>query len=230
MSINYVVIAMVLTIISLLVVGCTQDTLAPNAMKAQEIQTKNETVMKAAPSAQECEELEEMSMETIEKEGKTAAWKECEEQEREAAMEDPSQDSKESEQHEESDEGVEENAQPAMRAKNYYRYDETHFRQSLADGKIVFLNFYANWCPSCKKDQPKIFEFFNQLDDPNVVGYEVHYNDDETIDEDKEAAKKYRIAYQHTTVILNPQGSIVKKTLEGFNSEEIIQAISEAKQ
>jgi len=110
-------------------------------------------------------------------------------------------------------------------ANNYYRFDKSHFEKSLQEGKTIFLDFHANWCPVCIKEQPNIFGAFNELSEENVVGYQVHYKDDETNDEDEEMAKKYGITYQHTKVIIK-DGKVALKSLDAFSKNKAIEEIS----
>ena len=71
----------------------------------------------------------------------------------------------------------------------YYRFDKTHFEKSLQESKIIFLDFHADWCPICQSEKPGILAAFNELNNENVVGYQVHYNDKQTTENDKEMAK-----------------------------------------
>ena len=108
----------------------------------------------------------------------------------------------------------------------YYRFDKAHYEKSLEEGKVILLDFHANWCPICKTEQPNIFAAFNELNNENIVGYEVHYNDDETNEDDEEMAKKFGITYQHTKVIIGKNGQVALKSLEVFSKDKVINEIS----
>ena len=104
----------------------------------------------------------------------------------------------------------------------YYRFDKAHYEKSLEEGKTIFLDFHANWCPVCKREHPIILSAFNELNDANVVGYQVHFNDGETTAEDIEMAKKYGIVNQYTKVIVDKNDNIALKTLEILDKNRII--------
>lgn len=92
----------------------------------------------------------------------------------------------------------------------YIEFNKTDYEKALADGKVVFLEFYANWCPICRAQEPMLFEGFNSLNNPNVVGFRVNYNDSDTDGFEKELAKKLNITYQHTHVILKDSKEVYR--------------------
>ena len=108
----------------------------------------------------------------------------------------------------------------------YYRFDKAHYEKSIAEGKVVFLDFHANWCPICAREKPRILAAFNELNNPDVVGYQVHFNDRETTADDIEMAKKYGITNQYTKVIVDKNGNVALKTLEILDKERIINELT----
>jgi thiol-disulfide isomerase/thioredoxin len=102
-------------------------------------------------------------------------------------------------------------------ASRYYNWDRAKFDQAVADGKTVYLEFSANWCGTCKAQEPHLIAGFAELNDPNVVGFKIPYKDSDTTAEHTELAKQYGIAYQHTKVVLK-DGKQVLKSPEAWDN------------
>lgn len=108
----------------------------------------------------------------------------------------------------------------------YLRYNKEDYDKALAEEKVIYLYFYATWCPICKAERPSIFAAFDEMNYNNVIGFEVHYNDGETTQEDEDIAKDFGVAYQHTTVILDKNGNEVYRSLSKITKDKIIEEIS----
>jgi len=104
----------------------------------------------------------------------------------------------------------------------YYDLDKAKFDQAVAEGKTVYLEFSANWCAICQKQKLHLKAAFAELDDPNVVGFKIHYKDDQTTDEHNALAQQYQIAYQHTKVVLKG-GQQVLKSPEAWTKDKFLE-------
>ncbi|MBI4163850.1 MAG: thioredoxin family protein [Candidatus Aenigmarchaeota archaeon] len=113
-------------------------------------------------------------------------------------------------------------------ASRYYRYSKEAYQSALNEGKVIYLYFYANWCPICKEARPKILEAFNKMDFDDVIGFEVHYNDGEEKDFDREITRNYQVPYQHTTIIAKNGGQVFK-SLEELSADKLIEEIGKAR-
>jgi len=107
----------------------------------------------------------------------------------------------------------------------YYELDVALLDKSVEEGKIVVLQFFANWCPKCKAQEPELTAAYNELQRDDVVGFRVHYKDDQTTKEHEDFARKYGVASQGTTVILK-DGQMVFKSPAHLNKDQFIAEIA----
>lgn len=84
----------------------------------------------------------------------------------------------------------------------YLAFTKTDYDKALAENKIIFLDFYANWCPICRAETPVLQEGFNGLKTDKIIGFRVNFNDTETDSDEKALAKQFSVPYQHFKVIL----------------------------
>lgn len=112
----------------------------------------------------------------------------------------------------------------------YIRYNQADHDKALAEGKVIYFYFYANWCPICAKERPNILAAFDEMNYPNVVGFEVHFNDNEVTPDDENIARKFGISYQHSTIIhvvgVDKSGKEAFRSLQPMSKEEIKQKIA----
>ena len=107
----------------------------------------------------------------------------------------------------------------------YIEFNNEDYEKALSENKVILLYFYANWCPICNAEQPKIFDAFNELNKDNVVGFRVNYKDDETDSNEVALAKQFGISYQHTKVIIK-NGQQVLKALDSWNKGRYIYEVN----
>ncbi len=107
----------------------------------------------------------------------------------------------------------------------YLSFTQQDYDDALAEGKIVFLDFYANWCPICRAEASEIQAGFEDLMTQQVVGFRVNYKDDETDSDEKALAEQFDIPYQHTKVILN-KGQEVARSGDSWDKERFLEEIN----
>ena len=62
-------------------------------------------------------------------------------------------------------------AKSGMEAPNFTveMFDGESIRLSDLRGKVVLVNFWATWCPDCRKDVPKMKELYGKYASDNVI-------------------------------------------------------------
>ncbi len=108
----------------------------------------------------------------------------------------------------------------------YIIFNKADYEKALADNKIIFLDFFANWCPICREEAPNLKAGFNSLQTDNVVGFRVNYNDTETDEDEKKLASQFSIPYQHTKVILK-NGKEVTRSLESWDKATFLTTLND---
>lgn len=93
-------------------------------------------------------------------------------------------------------------AAPAAKAPApyYVAYSADAVAKAVAERRPVVLYFWASWCPICRADEPLIKARIESSGLP-ISGFRVNF------DVEKELKAKYGVPYQHTTVILFPDGT-----------------------
>ena len=106
-------------------------------------------------------------------------------------------------------------------------FNEKDYQAALASDKLIVLYFYASWCPICKAEFPHAMEAFDSLNRNDVVGFRVHFNDNETTDAQVQLAREFGVAYQHTKVFVR-NGERVLKSPEGWETSRYVAEITNA--
>lgn len=115
----------------------------------------------------------------------------------------------------------------AGNSSSFLEFNKDDYEKALVSGKIIFLDFYANWCPICRDEAPNLKAGFDSLTTDKIVGFRVNYNDSETDEDEKALASQFKIPYQHTKVIIK-NGKEVGKSIESWDEETFLKTIKEA--
>lgn len=89
----------------------------------------------------------------------------------------------------------------------FIEFNSDDYNKAKEAGKTVVLYFYADWCPICRAETLVVGEAFNEIDNENVVGFRVNFDDSSTDDAEKNLAKEFGVTYQHTKVIIKSDGT-----------------------
>lgn len=120
---------------------------------------------------------------------------------------------------------------PPVKAKDFTLEDLKRSAVSLRDfeGKVIFLNFWATWCPPCRIEMPAMEKLWQKFKDEDFVILAVDlrearekvssfikengYTFPVLLDSRGAVANIYGITAIPTTYLLDPRGRIVGKAL-----------------
>ena len=116
---------------------------------------------------------------------------------------------------------------------------------SLADyrGRVVILNFWATWCPPCRREMPSMERAWQQLKKQDVVMLAVDVGEDvDTVftfladypvsfplllDQEAEVVRKFPVRGLPTSYVIDPSGRLVYQAIGGreWDEPEILEKI-----
>ena len=123
------------------------------------------------------------------------------------------------------------------------QYGVTHSLENYK-GKVIFLNFWATWCPPCKKEMPDIENIYKEYGenkkDVVILGVNSEkenevkkflkdkgYTFPTVIDENSEVMRKYFIQAFPTSFVIDKEGNVYGYVMGGLTKEQIKQVIEE---
>ncbi len=106
-------------------------------------------------------------------------------------------------------------------------------RLSEQRGKVVLVNFWATWCPPCRREMPSMQRAWEKLQGGNFEMYAVNVGEDEDtifgftfstgveltfpilLDRDAHIIKTWPVVALPTSFVIDPQGRIVYRAVGG---------------
>ena len=131
---------------------------------------------------------------------------------------------------------------PALKLQNM---DEEDVDIKAMQGKVIVLNFWATWCPPCRREMTSLEKLHLATKDKNVVVLAMNIAEDvETVfsfiysiepsptfpilfDTDSSTMEQWKVLGLPTTYVIDPAGRIVYKAIGGreFDHPDILKKV-----
>ncbi len=85
-------------------------------------------------------------------------------------------------------------------------YDKRAFDQALAGGRPTIVEFYADWCPTCKAQKPHVQSILGEPRMKDVTVFVADY------DKEKDLKKALRVTRQSTFVVFKAGKEVARST------------------
>ena len=92
-------------------------------------------------------------------------------------------------------------------------FDQAGFEAAQAAGKPILVEIHADWCPTCRAQEPIISEL---MQDPKNAGFVVLRVD---FDKQKDVLKRLRTQYQSTLIVFKGKKEVSRSTGETRKDE-----------
>lgn len=105
-------------------------------------------------------------------------------------------------------------------------FNKTDYDRARQSDKLIFLYFYATWCPICRVEVPRMHEAFNELSTDKVIGFQVNYKDTDTDRDEQTLAREQNVTYQHTKIFLKPSSAKPERFLDSWDKARYLREIT----
>ena len=112
-------------------------------------------------------------------------------------------------------------------------------------GKVVIINFWATWCPPCRREMPSLQKLYNKIKNKDIVILAVDVGEDadkvddylsnispeitfmSLLDSNSQAMSDWKVMGLPSTFVVNKKGQVVLKAIGGreFDNKIIVNEI-----
>lgn len=102
--------------------------------------------------------------------------------------------------------------------------DGNNYKLSEQKGKVIVLNFWATWCPPCRKEMPSMESAWSKMKEDDILMWAVNTGETENevfafsaeyevnfpllLDETQATMYRYAVSAMPTTYIIDKQGKV----------------------
>jgi len=134
-------------------------------------------------------------------------------------------------------------------AANFKLEDQEGKFVQLTDykGKVVIINFWATWCPPCRKEMPSMQRAWEKLQKEDIAMLGINVGEDSDaifaftaeypvdfpllMDKTSSVSREWRVRGLPSTYVIDPQGRIIYQAIGGreWDAPEILEKIRKLK-
>lgn len=100
---------------------------------------------------------------------------------------------------------------------DFTAYTKEAFDSALKSGNAVVVDFHANWCPVCKKQEPLLNEIVAMKGYEKVVALKADF------DSEKDLKKSLNVSKQSTIIVFKGGKEVARKT--GVTSKDELKSL-----
>jgi len=94
----------------------------------------------------------------------------------------------------------------------YEDFTQAKYDAAIAAGEPIYLFFFANWCPTCRDQEPVNEQVFSSY--PKFFhAFRVHVLDNKVSTDEDNLAKQFKVTRQHTMILIDSNGTEVARTI-----------------
>jgi len=87
-------------------------------------------------------------------------------------------------------------------------FDQAGFEAAQAAGKPILVEIHADWCPTCRAQDPIISDLMRDPKNADFVVLRVDF------DKQKDVVKRFRVQYQSTLIVFKGKKEVSRSTGE----------------
>ncbi len=115
----------------------------------------------------------------------------------------------------------------AGKETKYLKFSQDEYEKALKEKKIIFLDFYANWCPICRAEEPNLKAGFNSLKTDKIIGFRVNWGDSDTDEDEKKLAQEFGVVHQTAKIILKDGKPVFGPEIVDWDKDMLVKALTQ---
>jgi hypothetical protein len=108
----------------------------------------------------------------------------------------------------------------------YIDFNTEDYKKATEDGKVILLYFYSLQSGPSISDQNAVKDAFDEMVNPNIIGFRVNFDDDSTSAAEASLASELGIKIPRTKIIMK-DGKVVQRSTSEWNANDYIRQITQ---